>query len=280
MSSWDIDAYLDAAREYLKKRVLDRQLRCVAGKPYFTKNYRNSFTEKMRRLYILGAQGVDALSRGAIERKISIPDMIDRRGNVVNILKSVDSVGRVPLFARACPEDQFIYIVRHPCGVVGSKLRGKKLGKIGSATAYLDWLKFDYAVESKLTERDLNTWTGLETAAWGWTLFNDYVLRLADDLPNIHIVNYDRLCSIPMEGAKSIFQKSGLPWHPQTEKYINDCISNDPNTAAGYYSTQQNPKTAANRWRAELSDEEVAEILSVCENSPRCMAIFGTKQRL
>lgn len=276
MHSSEIDTHLVAAKSYLLKRTFDRQLRCVSGSPYFDKNYRNSISESARRYLLIVAKVLDTLTRGNLERKITIPDMIFRSENISRVVKSVDSVGRVPLFAKACPNDKFIYIIRHPCGVAGSKIRGKNLGKIGSGSKFIDWLKFDYAVEHHFTELDLERWSSLECGAWVWTMTNDFVLKMAKKLPNLKVVYYDALCEAPFEESKILFEHTSLNWNLQTERYIHKCISSDPDTKVGYYSTVQNPLHAANRWKSELSEEDVETIMNICGQSEECRALLST----
>ena len=266
----DIEKYLHRAKEYLIERVSDRQLRCVATTPFFHKNYRNSVSEKFREALIFVAKTLDASLLGNIERKITIPDMISSSASTVNVVKSVDSTARLPLFSKACPNEKFLYIMRHPCGLVNSKIRGDKLGKIQRSKAHKAWLNFDYALENNLTESDLNNWSDLEVAAWGWALVNDLIFRASEKHENIEIVNYDALCVSPMEYCKALFTWSELEWHPQTEKYIHDCLSSDPDLTAGYYSTQQNPAIAANKWKKELTKDQIEAIMSICARIPAC----------
>jgi hypothetical protein len=275
MHSSEIDSHLVPAKNYLLDRIQDRQLRCVSSTPYFNKSYRDSLSESIRRYLIVTARALDTLSRGNLERKITIPDMISTQKSVRRVVKSVDSVGRVPLFAKACPNEKFIYIVRHPCGVAGSKIRGRSLGKIGSGSKFSDWLKFDYAVDNKFSEADLERWSILESGAWAWTMTNDFVIKMAKNLPNLEIIYYDALCENPIEQSKVLFDHANLDWSSQTEKYINKCVSSDPGRKVDYYSTQQNPLHAANRWKSELSKDDIEAIMAICKQSENCMNLMS-----
>jgi hypothetical protein len=276
MSSDEINAYLELACSYLLDRTTDRQLRCMSNTPYFRKNYRSDFSEVLRKSLIVLARGLDTLSRGRIERRVSIPDFASNPAGIINVVKSVDSVARLPLFAKACPDQQFVYIVRHPCGVTNSKFRGRKLGKLGGGSAFSAWLKFDLAIRKNLTEEDIRSWSSLQSNAWVWTLTNDFVLEMAKSLPNIMVLNYDRLCDSPMTDSKTLFERIGLPWNEQTEQYIRECMDSDPEKSVDYYSTQQNPAHAANRWKLDLSEEQKEEILSICANSENCTALLSS----
>lgn len=276
LGSSEIDCHLTEARSYLLDRTADRQLRCLSNTPYFDKNYRSGLAQHARNGLIVLSRGLDKIARGNIERRISIPDLASKGAKPVNVVKSVDSAARLPLFARACPDQQFVYIVRHPCGVIGSRFRGKKLGKLGGGSVFKAWLKFDLAMQMKLSQDDLESWSSLQSNAWVWTMTNDFVIEMAKTLPNILIVNYDRLCDTPLESSKALFEYSGLPWSEQTEAYILECINSDPEKSVGYYSTQQNPAHAANRWKSELSVEQRDEILAICGHSENCMSLLSS----
>lgn len=268
--SKDIEKYVDSARKYLIARVSDRQLRCVATTPFFRKSYRSEICDRLRNSMIAVAKTLNSAMPANIERRVNIPDMVSKSSTVVNVIKSVDSTARLPLFARACPREKFLYIMRHPCGVVNSKIRGDSLGKIPPSVAFRAWLDFDYALENKLTEADLKSWSDLEIAAWGWILVNDLVIKASRNHSNINVINYDALCASPIEHCKSVFAWCDLEWHPQTEEYIHDCMSNDPGSNASYYSTQQNPATAANKWKKELTPDQIEIVMAICSKTSAC----------
>jgi hypothetical protein len=87
-----------------------------------------------------------------LERKIEVPDMTARGSAPINVVKSVDSCGRLPLFAKACPQDKFVFILRHPCGVIVSKFRGREIGKMDPALTLKKLLDLDSAKEFQLTD--------------------------------------------------------------------------------------------------------------------------------
>jgi hypothetical protein len=267
MRSIQIDQYMDHARAYLHERTHDRQLRCVSSTPYFPKHYRSPLADQARKALILFSRGVDLLSGGKLDRRLKVPDMISNSRVPVNVVKSVDSTGRLPLFAKACPEDKFIFILRHPCGVVASKFRGRDLGKMDPAVTFRKILDLDSARDFGLTENQLDNWSTLEADAWEWMLTHDFIMKMASDLPNIHIVTYDVICESPVAQIQAIFDWAGLDWSAQTEEYINKCISVDPNARTGFYSTLQNPRHAANKWKTQLSNEQAREIMAICQKS-------------
>ena len=267
MSSNEIDQYLGPARVYLQDRTHDRQLRCISSTPYFPKKFRSATVDRLRRSMIALLRGVDLLSGGRLDRKIEVPDMATSGSAPLNVVKSVDSCGRLPLFAKACPQDKFILIVRHPCGVIASKFRGREIGKMDPALTFRKLLDLDSAKEFQLTEGQLKNWSTLEADAWGWMLTHDFIVKMARSLPNIHIVNYDELCESPLSKSRALFQWAGLDWSEQTEGYIESCISISPEARVGFYSTQQNPLQAANKWRTQLTEEQIQDIMTICRKS-------------
>ena len=267
MSSTEMDPYLNLAETYLQERTRDKQLRCISSTPYFPKEYRAAITDQLRKSLIALFRGIDLLSRGRLDRKIEVPDMITRGSAPVKVVKSVDSCGRLPLFAKACPQDKFVFILRHPCGVIASKFRGREIGKMDPALTFKKLLDLDSAKEFQLTQEQLTDWSTLEADAWGWMLTHDFIIKMASDLPNIHLVNYDAMCESPVLKSQELFEWAGLNWSSQTEDYIKSCISINPDARVGFYSTQQNPLQAANKWKTQLTDEQIQGIMTICQKS-------------
>lgn len=267
MSSAEIDQYLVLAQAYLQDLTGSRKLRCISSTPYFPKQYRSATADRFRQSMIALLRGIDLLSGGRLDRKIEIPDMTKSGSAPVNVVKSVDSCGRLPLFARACPQDKFIFILRHPCGVIASKFRGREIGKMDPALTFRKLLDLDSAREFQITEEQLKNWSTLEADAWGWMLTHDFIMKMAAKLPNVHLVNYDAMCESPETKSQEVFQWAGLDWSDQTRDYIESCISTNPDARVGFYSTQQNPLQAANKWKTQLTDEQINDIMTICQKS-------------
>jgi len=267
MPSAEIPRHLDAAAHYLELLTASSQLRCVSKTPYFPKDYRGLLAEKLRQGMITGLRGLDVLARGKLDRRARVPDLVSPGSAPISVVKSVDSCGRIPLFARARPDLRFVFIVRHPCGVLASKARGRKLGKMSSGAAFRQLLRYDSAQDFGLTLDQLEHWSTLEADAWAWTLAHDYIFKFTRDLANVRIVNYDKLCQEPLQEARKLFDWTGLSWNGQTEAYIQQCMDVNPDAGAAFYSTVQNPAQAANKWRSSLSTEDVDIIMPICEKT-------------
>jgi hypothetical protein len=273
LSPEELEQHHAAAKHYLQHRLADRELRCVLGGHAFTKTFRHPVSHRLRQALMVAAKSLDTLAAGRLERRLTIPDLVSASATALPILKSVDSPARTPMFARACPEYCFVYLIRHPCGVVGSKLRGAQLGKLPPGEAYSDWLRFTLARECGLQQHHLASWSQLEIAAWGWTLTNDFVLRTASSQPNVCLLSYDALCRDPLAMTQAVFANVGVSWSEQTADYLRSCLRTD-STATAYYSTRQNPAAAAFRWQTELSAEEIDQIMSIAAHSKLCMTFL------
>lgn len=265
----DIDVHRDLARAYLLDRCSDRRLRTLGGAPFFWKKYRSPAAALMHRAQAAALQGLDVASRGRLSRRVSVPDCLSSPDQVRFVMKSVDSAARVGLFAHALPECRFVFIIRHPCGVIGSRIRGIAEGRMGHGRAHADWVNFDLAQELGLGASDLKSWSPLEVSAWGWTFVNDAALRAIEGRSNVMVVRYEDLCSDPVSESRELFRFCGLELSEQTLAYLLACINEDDDRDGGFYSVSKNPIATRDRWKAELSDEDAATIRSVALKS-RC----------
>lgn len=135
------------------------------------------------------------------------------------------------------------------------------------AVTFRKLLDLDGTGQFNLTLEDLENWSTLEADAWGWMLTHDFILKAAGHLPNLLVVNYDELCEAPLDRARSMLEWAGLPWQAQTEGYISECISQAPDARTGFYSTQQNPSQAANKWKSQLDAAQIDQIMEICRKS-------------
>ena len=123
----------------------------------------------------------------------------------VNVVKSVDSCGRLPLFAKACPERQIRIYREAPLRRDSRRNfeaeRSARWTRVLHSESCSTW---DSQGKFKLTLSDLENWTTLEADAWGWMLMHDFILELAAGLPNLKIVNYDELCNDPLEKSNDL----------------------------------------------------------------------------
>ncbi|NND55515.1 MAG: hypothetical protein HKN56_11175 [Gammaproteobacteria bacterium] len=169
-----------------------------------------------------------------------------------------------------------IYLVRHPCGNVLSSLTGQNKGLMA------DWHMEN--IGQFLSENspalfakypDVATMSELKKLAVLWLYAVEDAARLAGRYPNILFVSYDELCTSPLQVTKKVFAHLKIPWHSQTEEFIDSCLSLDENESKNkalfsrkYFNVYRNPVTAHSKWKQKISIEDKDAILRIVSQSP------------
>lgn len=259
----DVERFRDAVESFLATLPGDDRLRVTGKLPVFPKRYQPAGAATLRRLLLFAAKGLSP--RIPIER---VPEFVRHDdGSVRLVWKSIESLGRLGVFARLLPEARGIQIVRHPCGYVASVLRGEARGLLpGSRPTSEDYGVFDMLLETAPAKRrglDRSFLEGLEPVerlAWRWLLFNEKALEDIEPLENARAVSYESLCEAPVDGYRALFDFVGLSWERQTEDFL---AASTHNERSAYFSVYKNPLEAANRWQRELDLRAQEAVLKI-----------------
>lgn len=266
------DPPAEVIRDYFERLVGTRALRTVFTRESFPKAYRGPAAERLRTSLILSLRVADAaVPPFTLAHRFGIPDLA-REAPALTVLKSVDSITRLPAFAAALPEVRFVYLLRHPCGVVRSKQRGVAAGKMSPPPLYDDLFCLPRA--STFDPADVRSWPLEEKAAFEWTVTNDWVLGETQALPNVTVASYDDVAAEPRGETNRLFHTFGLSQSAQTEAYLDRLLGKREGTTSDYFAIARNPEAAANEWRTGLSDEEKARVERIAAGT-RPAAIFG-----
>ncbi|MBZ6380070.1 hypothetical protein B5C34_00225 [Pacificimonas flava] len=261
----------EVSRAYVQRLAANRALRTVFARERFAKSYRGRFADRVRQAVILAARSADAaLPPARLDRRVSIPDLA-ARPPALTIVKSVDSVTRLPAFARANPDMPFIHIIRHPCGVARSKLRGVEQGKMATVPLYDDLFSLPPAKDTAKAETE--GWPLLKRAAFDWMVKNEWVLAETDSLPNVSRLIYDRVANDPHSEAEALFAQLSLPPSAQTRDYLDRLVGTEKGQG-DYFAIARNPAKAANEWQSGLSEDDKALIAETVGGS-NAGALFG-----
>lgn len=268
----DYRSYAGAVCGYVDRLAATRHLRAVSSIPRFSKSYRHAAMGAVRDAMLGAARSLEYVARafGGL-RRLPIPDFAFREPGMV-VMKSVDSLGRLPAFAAACPDMPVVHIVRHPCGVVASKLKGIELGKFSDAAFHADHANLAPARRRGATAEDIAKLDAAGREAWAWMIVNEWAMDEAEKLPNVRLVSYDALCADPVGEMRALFDWAGLDWVPTTEAFLASNLK--ASGKSRYYSIRQNPAEAASRWRKQLSPETIAQVEGIAAGS-RPGALFG-----
>ena len=204
---------------------------------------------------------------------LSVPDLFDRSHvpHLTWIWKSIESVGRLGALARVIDQSRVILIVRHPCGVISSVLRGQAGSRFGSKVqASEDYGLFEMlsgtepAKKRGLTIERFRAMSPIERIAWRWALVNEKAMQDISGLANCKLLRYEDLCADPVAESKQLLAFTELRWNEQTEKFVRRSTERDTHS---YYSIYKNPLRAAMKWRSELSAGDVERILSFVKDT-------------
>ncbi|WP_081618784.1 sulfotransferase [Thioalkalivibrio sp. AKL17] len=253
------------AGEYLHELAQVRAPKVTGKEPRFRKSYRSGPREVAYRLNVAAARTLAKL--GFARKRDVVWDMIGNasRGDVVTVIKSVNSVARAPLFVDALPGIRLVHLIRHPAGVVASRMRGVELGLMGTEV-YIDAL-FDsgYADNWKLKREEVKAWPIEKQMAFEWMAVNEAVYRSLEGHDAYLCVTHDALSRSTEEETRKVFAHVGLDWSEQTDRFIRSLRTGA--SQSGYFGVQRAPRTEIGKWRKELTTGQIDRIHEVVERS-------------
>jgi hypothetical protein len=243
-----------------------RETKVTASLPVFPKDYYSPAQLLMRRVAVAGSK----LAAKALG-EVPVPACVDFKchSDLILVWKSIESVGRLGLVATLYPDAKALLLMRHPCGLIASVLRGERQGRFTARELTSE----DYGILAQLLEtpsgqayglnlKDLRGLSPVERLAWRWALFNEHALHQIEGLPNCRAVCYEDICADPEQEMQNLFAFTGLEWLEQTARFIAEST-----TARGesYYSLYKDPQRVARKWETELPKSDIQKILSIVE---------------
>lgn len=262
----DNETLKDAARDYLHDLMRVRTLKSAGSLPVFRKNYHDPMRHYLRAGVIGAVRAAEKLgARKLAAEKLRIPDMLRPGASPYFVFKSVSALGRARLFRNALPTSRIILIVRHPCGQVSSTLRGMATNKMSKYVPVAAMSVTPQAQRRGLTHEKLDAMLDIEALAWHWALLNEMAMDDLDGAGGVRLLRYEDLCERPMEVARDLFAFAGIDMHVETERFLQQSISYEGRER--YFQVFRNPLRSANKWREELSDDEIARVLDVVRDT-------------
>ena len=240
-----------------------RTTRVVGKLPLFEKTYSTSMPAWVRAKELLVLK---SLSRAFGDLKVPrhVCGSLEQASRWV--WKSIESSGRLGALARSMPESRVIFLIRHPCGVAASILRGEESTKFSAGRSSEDHGFFELLAQTGparsrgLTVDRFLAMSPVARVAWRWALLNEKTIEDLSGLSNCTVVRYEDLCERPLEVSRDLFQFAQLSWNDQTERFIS--LSTTKNDAS-YYGVFKDPRKSAHKWKEQLSSDVVEEILEV-----------------
>ncbi|MCA8928083.1 MAG: sulfotransferase [Alphaproteobacteria bacterium] len=261
-SAADIERYRDEARSYFAALTRQSDERASGSRPVFRKAFRSTLGNAMMPGWVYGAK---ALGKAGII--FHVPDMIARKEPPFVVIKSVSATMRAPIFANALPNLKIIHIVRHPCAVLASLIRGRAAGKMTGEVFLEALFAIPEAHDYGLTYDELAKASYGEQQAFRWMIRNDFARRHLHGNPNYTFVSYEKLCCEPQAEAERLCAFLGLPMDEQIRDYIRLNTDAPATTDASYFSLIRNTLSALSKWESQISAEDAAAITRIVERS-------------
>lgn len=261
--------YVRDAHLYLQELRCARYVKSLAHRPFFEKSYRNWFE---RFGFVVSASTLKMVERSCRSRACSARLCIPRMFDVPNateirfVIKSVSSLGRAYLFSQAEPSIRVIHILRHPCAVVASRLRGISKGLLDNNTYLNSLFRIKEASDYPIRRADLESSSLEERMAYQWMILNDKVVNDMKGNPRYRRLRYEDLCRDPYEVTRSVFAFADLDWRPQTTAFIRR-LEKERGQSSSYFSVMRSPAESADGWRQQLNEKQVEKILAVYSHS-------------
>lgn len=242
-------------------------LRCVVRLPLFRKTFYEdldwaklkfmAYVEKV--LPKLGS----TLRFGQI---LSVPE------DVPLVIKSVESFGRIPVFRKVLGGFKLLYILRHPCAVYHSIIRGESAGRFRdnnpvtrSTPRLRQLLSCERASAYDLSYEKLMSMTEAKRFAYWWVVANEEALNLCEDSPNAMVIVYEEVCGHSLREARNIYHYLGLKFSKRVEDNI---LLMSKKHETRYYSVFKNAGKTRDSWKSSLRKEDSEDIQRILSQSP------------
>lgn len=172
-----------------------------------------------------------------------------------------------------------LYIIRHPCAVVSSQLKGTGEGMMARDRAQrLPGLLRSFAPEA---DREwggrLDSISEAQRLALLWRVGAEVALEGVETARGaLRPVYYERLCVEPLEQARLALEHLGLDFTPQSQAFLRDSTSGanpDPkrygvSRASPYFSVFRDPAASMGKWVKTITPEDRRGIMEVVRDSP------------
>ena len=237
--------------------------------PFFSKSYRARAVCGKVPLWYLTRKGSGLGSLYSwLYTPLDSPLVVFKEVAHVRLLEKMVKDARVPL----------VYLVRHPCGVVSSKLQGQAKGLMptGRQKILKDMIvRYDPGLAEVYGSR-LNGMSAAQKEALLWRLEVERALRVLDLEGRGLVVIYEELCDDPIKVSQKVLDHFGLGMSEQTNEFLIQ--STNPNASGKgrqgekginrYFTVYRDPKVSRDKWKNQLSREDREGVFEVVRDSP------------
>lgn len=261
----DIETYKDEVRVYLEHLLKHRSAKTVGRPPVFPKSWRATGATRYYELLTLAARAVGRVPLPGM-RRIPVPQLMKKNMMPYPVIKTVSSGTCVSLYAAAKPDMRFLHLIRHPCAVVASSLRGVEQGVMPGNPFLKKFFAMPEAVHYPLAYDDFRKRPLAEQLAFSWMISNDKMAADAHMSGHATTVYYDDLCRDPLNGMAELFEFAGLDFAPQSREFISALLGANSEKAS-YFSVMRPPTASLDKWKTALSEEQQAAIFDIVRHA-------------
>lgn len=253
------EKYKALSVNYVSKLVSQRAPFCVGKEPFFDKSYRTPFQASLLRFLIPVYKIIDKA-----HIYLDVPDLVSNDDYRL-LIKSVDSIGRVPMFSEAIPNMKFIHIIRHPGAMIASVLSGIENNKMQRNDFVDSVFEMSISADYPFSYEYLSRASFEERTAYVWMLQNDKVFMEMKNNDHYMVVSYEELCVNMKKYGRVLFEFMGIKYDDQTNEFINSMQSAPSDV--DYFSVIKNPTSSVSKWEEEIGSEMIDRINSIIEKS-------------
>ena len=204
--------------------------------------------------------------------------------NTVLLIKETSANPFLPSIIEGLRPKFMYFIIRHPCGVVASHLKGYKLGvmKPPSVEVKLRWYKwhsqFDYFTESSIDEATVLKTNDVEFTVLRWRVYHQMLMELHNkNKEKSQILIYEELQRNFLDLIPSIFSKSGLDHCQMTKEFLSSNTNKNDSflksfllkdSGNDFYSVFRHSGFKTDAWKKELTPQQIETVLTRVADMP------------
>ncbi len=263
----EVSTYRETVQDFALNLPRIRAVRVCAKLPVFPKSYYSAIQFAAWQLCARAAQ-----IPGRLSAELPVPQFADYRRvpQIRLVWKSIASFGRLGAITEILQQCRTIVLLRHPCGIAASRVRGRHEGLAtstarGNSDQHDQLFQLPYATSRGLTLEEFKRLQPVERVAWRWVLLVEKAMAELGNSERFVVVRYEDVCAAPMERARRLFEFANLSWSAQTEQFVRQSTTVENRS---YYSVYKDPARAANKWREELTRDEINRVMAILEKSP------------
>ena len=165
-----------------------------------------------------------------------------------------------------------ILLLRHPCGVVSSWLRGMRMGVMQAASAdpLAVWARYSSSLEPLgFTAQQLSEMSDAGILAVNWLVDTLLFRQYENSRMRTRTIVYEDLVRDPAGEWRQVFEWMGMTFDPAVESFLTRSskpafdVRNLLGKRYSYFSVQRNGKSPIEAWRMEMTQNEIDEVMNI-----------------